>query len=57
MTVTETEVKTVVSLCTEEEAGAEEGEDDEVGVYADMGSVDMQGSRGGRLQGQGRQWG
>lgn len=55
MTVTETEVKTVVSLCTGEEAGAEEGEDDEVGVYADMGSVDMQGSRGGRLQG--RQWG
>jgi len=32
VTVTETEVRTVVSLWTEEEAGAEEGEGDEVVV-------------------------
>jgi hypothetical protein len=32
VTVTGTEVNTVVSLCTGEEAWAEEGEGDEVGV-------------------------
>jgi hypothetical protein len=32
VTVTDTEVSTVVSLCTEEETGTEEGEGDEVVV-------------------------